>query len=114
MVLLYPGVLTLCGESLNKVMGKYGRWKNAVKGKGLRVSVNKTKGLQLLFGKKRGVSNVDLFGVCGEQVGCNSIHFAKCQKWFHRCCSDVPRQVSLPSCWNVFVCREHVLVVIVQ
>ena len=27
----------------------------------------------------------------------------KCQSWVHRCCSDVPRQVSLLSCWDV--CR---------
>ena len=45
---------TLCGESLNEVMDKYERWKNAVKGKDLRVNVdNKTNGMQLLFGKKR-------------------------------------------------------------
>ena len=27
----------LCGESLVEVMGKYGKWKNAVEGKGLMV-----------------------------------------------------------------------------
>ena len=26
-------------------------------------------------------------------------------RWFHPRCSDVPRQVILLSCWNVFVCR---------
>ena len=44
--------LVLCGESLNEVMRKYGRWKNAVEMIGLRVNVDKTKGTQLLFGKK--------------------------------------------------------------
>ena len=34
MELLYADDLALCGESLNEVMEKYGRWKNAVKGKG--------------------------------------------------------------------------------
>ena len=52
MELLYTGDLVLSGESLNEVMDKYGRWKNAVEGKGLRVNVDKTKGMQLLFGKK--------------------------------------------------------------
>ena len=33
-------------------MDKYGRWENAVEGKGLRMSINNTKGMQLLFGKK--------------------------------------------------------------
>ena len=40
-------------------MGKYKRWKNAVEGKGLSVNVDKTKGMQLSFGKKSSVSKVD-------------------------------------------------------
>ena len=47
--LLYSDDLVLCGESLNKVLEKYGRWKYSVEGKGLRVNFNKTKGMQLLF-----------------------------------------------------------------
>ena len=43
----------LCGESLNEVTDKYGRWKNTVEGKGLRANVNKMKGIQLLIGKKK-------------------------------------------------------------
>ena len=59
MELLYADDLVVCGELLNAIMFKYGRWKNAVEGKGLRVSVDKTKGIQLLFGKKSSVSKVD-------------------------------------------------------
>ena len=76
-----------------------------MEGKGLSVSVDKTKGMQLLFGKKSSVSKVDPCGVCGEWVGCNSIQCAKRQRWIHCCCSDVPTQLSLLSCWDVFVCR---------
>ena len=39
MELLYADNLVLCGESLNEVMNKYGRWKNAVEGKGLRYTI---------------------------------------------------------------------------
>ena len=46
MELLYADDLVLCGESLNDVMDKYKRWKDAVEGKGLRVTVDKTKGMQ--------------------------------------------------------------------
>ena len=80
----------------NEVIGKYGRWKNAVEGKGLRVNVCKTNSIQLLFGKKSSVLKVDPCGVCGERVRCDSI---QCR------CSALPRQVSLPSCRDVFVCR---------
>ena len=59
MDLLYADDLVLFGESLNEVMDKYGRWKNAVEGKGMRVNVDKTKGMQLSFGKKSSVSKVD-------------------------------------------------------
>ena len=52
MELLYVDDLVLCGESLNEVMVKYGRWKNSVEGMGLRVNVDKTEAMQLLFGKK--------------------------------------------------------------
>ena len=76
-----------------------------MEGKGLRVNVDKTKGMQLLSGKKSSVSKVDPCGVRGERVGCNSIQCTKCQRWVHRRCSDVPRQVSLLSCCDVFVCR---------
>ena len=76
-----------------------------MEGKGLRVNVNKTKGMQLFYGKKSSVSKVDSCGVCGERVGCNSIQCTKCQRWVHRRCSDVPTLVSLLSCRYVFVCR---------
>ena len=65
--------LVLCREVLNEVMDKHGKWKNAVEGKGLRVNVDQTEGMQLLFGKRSSVSKVDPCGVCGEQVCCNSI-----------------------------------------
>ena len=82
MELLY--VDNLCGESLNEVMEKYGRWKNAAEAKGLRVNVGiQVKGIQLLFGKKSSVSKVDPCCVCGEQVGYNSIQCTKCQRWVH-------------------------------
>ena len=51
---------------------------NAVEGKGLRVNVDKTKSMQLLFGKKSSFSRVDPFVVCGERVCCNSIKCTKC------------------------------------
>ena len=75
MKLLYADNRDLCGESLNEVINKYGRWKIAVEGKGLRVNVDKTKDMQkLLFGKKSSVFSVDPCGVCGKWVGCNSIN----------------------------------------
>ena len=92
-------------------MGKYGRWKNAVEGKGLRMNVECH--MQLLFGKKSSVSKVDPCGVYDEQVGCNSIHCMKCQRWVHHHCSYKPRLVIYYHV-RMSLFSEHVLVIIVQ
>ena len=76
-----------------------------MEGKGLRVNIDKNKGMQLLFVKKRSVSKVDLCGVCAEWAGCYYIQCMKCQRKVHGRCSDMARQVSLLSCWDVFVYR---------
>ena len=86
-------------------MDKYGRRTKVVEGKGLRENVDKTRCMQLLFGKESSVLKVDPCGVCCEWVDCNSIQCTKCQRWVHRCCSDVPRQASLLSCRDIFVYR---------
>ena len=51
-----------------------------MEGKGLKMNIDKTKGMQLLFGKKSSVSKVYPCGVCGEWGGCNSIECMKCQR----------------------------------
>ena len=76
-----------------------------MEGKGLRVNFNKTKGMQLLFGKKSSVLKADL---CCERFGCNSVQCTKCQRWVHRRWSD--STIMLRCLLSV----EHVLVRIVQ
>ena len=44
-----------------------------MEGKGLRVNVDKTKDMKLLYRKKSSVSKVDPCGVFGEKFGCSSI-----------------------------------------
>ena len=77
-------------------MNKYIKQENVVEGKGLKMNVDKTKGMQLLFGKKIIVLKVYPCGVCGEWVGCNSVECMKCQRWVYYCCFNVHRHVSLP------------------
>ena len=52
MELLHADGLVLCGESLHEVMDKYGRWKNAVEGKVLRMNVDKQKVCSYYLGRK--------------------------------------------------------------
>ena len=91
-------------RSCVKILLFYGLMKNAVEGKGLRVNVDKTKGVQLLF-RKKVVFRRWILVVPGERFGCNSIWCTKCQRWVHRRRFDVPMQVSLLSCRDDFICR---------
>ena len=71
----------------------------------MNVNVDKTKGMQLLFGEKSSVWKVDPYGVCGKWIGCNSINCRNCQRWVYCFCFDVPRQMSLLLCQDAFACR---------
>ena len=51
--LLYADDLLLCGESVEEVMEKYVRWKEALEGKGLKVNVGKTKSMRFKKVAKR-------------------------------------------------------------
>ena len=100
--LLYPRNLTLCEEALGEIIEKCERWKKVLEGQGLWMNVQKTRGMQLLYNKKTCYKCVSLwiFVVNGSVV--NSIWCTKCQKWVCHCCSDVPKQISLLSCEDVF------------
>jgi len=42
-------------------------------------------------------------GVCGRDVGTNSVQFTICQKWVNRKCSDIKR--SMYKVMMTFICR---------
>ena len=81
MEFLYADDIVLCGESLNDVMGKYGKCKNAVERKGLRVNVDKIKVGSCYLGRKI-VFRKWIFLVSSERVGCNSLQCTNCQRLF--------------------------------
>ena len=87
-------------------MGKCENWKKALlEQKGLLKTVRKTKGMELLDGKRRVTAKINPCEVCGERVDCNSIKCTKCKKWAPRRCSGVSHEVSLTAVCDVFVCR---------
>ena len=51
-----------------------------MEGEGLRVSVGKTKGMQLLYGKKSSVSKVDPCDVSGKWVAYINTQYITCQR----------------------------------
>ena len=83
MDLLYADDFVLGGQSADEVMDKYGRRKNAVEGNGLRLNADKTKDMQLLFGKKVVFRRWIL--VVSVVSGLVVILFIvrRCQRWVH-------------------------------
>ena len=92
------GILKCC-------YGKVQNLKRVLERKDIRVNIGKTKGIQLLYGKKTYALKVDPCYFCGKRVKLYSVRRIECQKWVNLCCLDVPRQVSLLSSQDVFVCR---------
>ena len=66
------------------------------------MNVDKTKTIQLLFGKRSSVSKVNPFDVCGEWVVCNSIQCMKCQRWIG--------SARIGSAWKTFQELNDVLI----
>ena len=101
---LYTDNLALAEKSLDEVMGKYEGWKMVLDEKSQRLIVEKTKVLHLLYSKKAYAAKADPCGVFGEQVGCNSFQYIRCQKWVYYHYLDVPKWVGLPQFRDVLVC----------
>ena len=70
--LLYADDLVLCGKSVEEVMGKYEKWKEALEGKAFQVNKGKTKDMQLLDGKRRVTAKFSWLGVscCRSRSSC--------------------------------------------
>ena len=105
-ILLYADDLVLSGESVEEVLGNYEKWKESLKKKSVRITVEETKDMQLLHGKRRVTANIDPCGICEERIGCNSNKCLQCKTWVHRRRSNVSRGVSLTAVLDAFVCRS--------
>ncbi len=92
--LMYADDVVLIGESMEEVMGTYEEWKRVLEAKGLKVNVAKTKGMRV----SREVEVKDFgkwpCGVCGRNVGVNSIKCERCSKWVHSRCSGIRGSLS--------------------
>ena len=68
----YSDDLVLISESLDELRERFQRWRNALKDRGLKVNVGKTK--MLLTGTKEEIvlSKIDSCGVCARRVGSNT------------------------------------------
>ena len=91
---LYADDLVIMGDSWEEVEEKFVRWKGTLESKGLKVNVNKTKGMRV--GKKSSsvISAIDPCAICGKRAMRNSIQCVKCGYWVHKMCLGIKGKLS--------------------
>ncbi|ESN99468.1 hypothetical protein HELRODRAFT_163018 [Helobdella robusta] len=88
--LLYADDLCLIADSEKKSVKKIKCWKDAMKTKGLRINMNKTKVMccKVRTGQVENSAKWPC-AVCKTGVGENSIICSACKKWVHKRCSGL-------------------------
>lgn len=103
--LFYADDLCLIAETEEELMKKIKCWKDAMKLKGLRVNMDKTKVMccKLRTGQ---VENSGKWpcAVCKRGVGANSINCTVCKQWVHKRCSGLTGSLNVDG----FECRRCV------
>ena len=88
--LLYADELVLMAETMEELEAQFIRWKAAFEGKGLKVSLGKTKVME--SGGDSGVvvlAKIDACGVCGKRAKVNCVRCKTCKKKVHAQCVRV-------------------------
>lgn len=88
--LLYADDLVITAETESEMKEMFGRWKEGMERRGLKINTGKTK--VLVTGEKAArkiQSGRYPCGCCGKGVGSNSIRCNECGKWCHKRCSGL-------------------------
>ena len=75
--------LVSMSETLEGLMEKFWKWKEAFERKGLKVNLGKTEIIMSGTECQRAERKVDQCGVCGKRTMANSRRCTECQKWVH-------------------------------
>ena len=88
--LLYADDLCLIAETKEELVERLKGWKDALKLKGLRVNIGKTKVMccKVRSGQAESTGKWPC-AVCKKGVGANSIKCTVCQQWVHKRCSGL-------------------------
>ena len=106
--ILYTDDLVLMTESLEDSRERFQRWRRALKGKGLKVNVGKTK--MMVSGTEGEIksSKIDPCGVCGKSVGSNAVCCTQCMKWIQERCTEM-KKVTCSSATDFARRNAHML-----
>ena len=75
--LLYADDLVIMNEDMEDLKERFWNWKDALKSKGLKVNIRKTK-LMVSGSEELFKSKIDPCKVCGRRVMANSVLCTKC------------------------------------
>jgi len=102
--LLYADDLVVIAETEDNLFKRLNEWKDNVENRGMRINMSKSK--VMISEKWQKVTQKAVTwpcGVCGRDVGNNSIQCTSCQKWVHSKCSGM--KGSTHKVMKTFVCR---------
>ena len=102
--ILYVDDLVLMSESMDDLRGRFQKWRSALEGKSLKVSVGKTKMMVSRMKGKIVLSKINPCGIRGKRVGSNAVCCTQCMKWICGRCAKM-KKVTCSSVRH-FVCRR--------
>ena len=81
----------LMSESLEDLRERFQRWRSALKSKGLKVNVAKTKMMVSGTEGEIALSKINPCGTRGKRVGSNAGCCIQCTKWIHGRCTNMKK-----------------------
>ena len=104
--LLYADDLVVMAHTEEELKHRLLTWKKCLENKGLKVNMEKTK--VMCSERNRGEVKHDCefpCGVCGRNVGNNSVRCTSCGKWVHYRCSKVKGRLTVIASRN-YICAK--------
>ena len=102
--ILYVDDFVLMSENLEDLRERFQRWRGALKSKGMKVKIRKTK--MMVSGAEGEIvrSKADSCEICGKRVMSNAVLCTVCKKWIHARCARTKKVSS--SFAQQFICRR--------
>ena len=88
--ILYGDGGVLMSKRLEDLRERFQKWRSALKSKGLKVNVGKSK-MMVSGTEEIALSKQGPRGICGKRVGFNAMCCTQCMRWIHGGCTKRKR-----------------------
>ena len=89
--ILYADDLVITSDSMEDLREKFGKWKDSLESKGMKINIGKTKLMVSGMEGELTRSKIDPCGICGRRVMANSMQCTDCRNWIHARCSKMKK-----------------------